>query len=253
MTRENQPVPNAPFEIQEQVVRYLLDEMDDAERGRLEERLISTPEFSDTIASIEDDLIMEYVRGDLEPRLASRFNEVYMNSPGKRARVEEAMALRRAVREVAAERKTRPQAARSLRIPLGIAAVAAVIVLAAVLWPLRHRAPGGSVTEPPKLAYASFSLEPGVTRSGGGAEITLPAGIDEVHFDLAVPDASGVEGYQVVLATAERPVAWKGVAAPKDGRLVAVVPAKVLSAGDYMLELQSNGQEVMTFHFRVAK
>jgi hypothetical protein len=250
MEREPQPVSENQREIHDQVVRYLLGEVDDVERNRFDERLMNTPGFSDTVASIEDDLIMQYVRGDLDPRLASRFNEVYMGSAAKKARVEEARALRRAVREVSAERKT--HTARSLQIRLSIAAVAAAIVLAAVLFPLWHRSPSDH-GKPGKTSYVSFSLEPGITRSPEGEQIVLPRGIDEVHLELAVRTATELQTYQAVLGTAERPAAWKGVAAPKDGRLVAVVPLEVLRAGDYMLELQTNGQEVMTFYFRVAK
>jgi hypothetical protein len=254
MKPEPQSVLNIPPDVREQVVRYLFDEMDDAERRSLDDSLISTPEFSDTIASIEDELILQYVCGDLDPRLLSRFNEVYMASPAKLARVENARALRRAVQEISAERK--PHATRSLQIRLSIAAAAAVILIAAVLWPLRHRFASDRVPEPgktPYVSFATFSLEPGNTRSGEGAQITLPAGIDEVHFELAVPSAAAAQTYQAVLGTAERPDAWKGVVTPQDGHLVAVVPVKVLRAGDYTLELERSGEEVMTFYFRVAK
>jgi hypothetical protein len=81
----------------------------------------------------------------------------------------------------------------------------------------------------------------------------MPSGIEEVHFELALPDATMLQTYDAVLGTAERAAAWKGTAAPRDGRLVAVVPVKLLSAGDYTLELQKGGEEVMTFYFRVAK
>jgi len=251
MEREPQPVPNAPPDIREQVIRYLLDEMDDAERAGVDEKLVSAPEFSDAIAATEDDLIMRYVRGDLDPRLLSRFNEVYLSSPAKVARVEKARTLCRAVREISAERK--PAVVTSLRIRFSIAAVAATIVLAAVLWPLWHRSPGGTSTPPRQVTFASFTLEPGITRSGEGTQITLPRGIDEVHFESTFTNAAPSQTYQAVLGTAERPAAWKGVAVPQDGRLVVVVPVKVLSAGDYMLELQTNGQEATTFYFRVAK
>jgi hypothetical protein len=254
MNPEPQSVLNIPSDVHEQVVRYLLDEMDDAERRTLDDRLISTPEFSDTIASIEDDLIMQYVCGDLDPRLVSRFKEVYLSSPAKLARVEIARALRRAVQEVSAE--TKPHAARSLQIRFSIAAAAAVILIAAGLWQLGHRSSSDHVAQPGKTSYvsfATFSLEPGNTRSGEGTQITLPPGFDEVHFELNVANAAAVQTYQAVLGTAERPGAWKGVAAPQNGHLVAVVPVKVLRAGDYTLELQRSGEEVMTFYFRVAK
>ncbi len=250
MKREPQAEPNASPEVRKQVIRYLLDEMGDAERALLDDRLISTPEFSDTIASIEDDLITQYVRGDLEPRQVARFNEVYLTSPAKLVRVEKVRALRRAVGEISAERKL--HAVRSLQIGTSIAAVAAVVV-AAALWPLWRRSPSNHLMEPGKISYASFSLEPGITRSGEGAQITLPPGVDEAHFELVLPNAVALQTYQAILGTPERPAAWTGVAAPRDAHLVAVVPVKILSAGDYTLELQRSGEEVMTFYFRVAK
>jgi hypothetical protein len=250
MERELQPVPEIPRNLRDQIVRYLLGEVDDVERNNFDERLISMPEFSDTIASIEDELIMQYVRGDLDPRLVPRFNEIYLSSPAKLARVKNAQALGRAVREVSAERV--PHTARSLQTRVSIAAVAAVVTLMAVLWPIWRRSPSDH-GKPGKTSYVSFSLEPGITRSSEGAQIALPRDIDEVHFELAVPHAAALPTYDAVLGTPERPGAWKGVAASQNGHLIVAVPVKVLSAGDYALELQRSGKEVMTFYFRVAK
>lgn len=248
MKREPQSAPENPHDINDQIVRYLLGEVDDVERNGFDERFMNTPGFADTVASVEDDLIMQYVRGDLDPHLVSRFSEVYLNSPARLARIEQARTLRHAVQEISAERK--PHAARMLRIPLAITAAAAVILLAAIFWPRWHRSHSG---EPAKIAYASFSLEPGITRSAEGTQITLPQAIDEVHLELALPPAVRLQTYSAVLGTAERPAAWKGLVAPSNGRLIVIVPARILNAGDYTLELQRNGEEVLTFYFRMAK
>jgi len=84
-------------ENREQIVRYLLDEMNQIERTQMEERLVRDPSFFETIAAAEDDLIMQYLRGNLGRELLPRFTEVYMESPARRARVESARVLRDAV------------------------------------------------------------------------------------------------------------------------------------------------------------
>ena len=61
-----------PLGTDEQIVRYLLDEMNGEERSALEEHLSREPSFFEVIASAEDDMIMRYVRGDLEIRLLPR-------------------------------------------------------------------------------------------------------------------------------------------------------------------------------------
>src|SRR5215472_14975262 len=93
-----------PEESEETIVRYLLGEMSDEDRSRMEERLAHEPSFFYLVASVEDDLIMQFVRGELDSHKLSRFNEVYMNAPSKQARVESARALRQAVREIAGGR-----------------------------------------------------------------------------------------------------------------------------------------------------
>ncbi len=51
---------------EEQIVRYLLDQMGQEERSRMDERLSCDVAFFDLAASVEDDMIMRYVRHDLE-------------------------------------------------------------------------------------------------------------------------------------------------------------------------------------------
>src|SRR5215813_1089146 len=90
---------------EEQIIRYLLDESRPEERLQLEERLVSDSSFFDVISSVEDDLIIGYIRGELPEPLLLRFSEVYLNNPVKLARIEAARALRTAVQEVSRTRR----------------------------------------------------------------------------------------------------------------------------------------------------
>jgi len=246
-----------PAENEERIVRYLLDEMGEEERLRREDRLFHEPEFFELVHSVEDELILKFVRGDLESQPASRFSEVYMNEPAKRARVESARAWRQAAGEVAAASKFSP--AGRLWFRLSIYATAAVVLFAVlVLLQLQRKQPLQQfvqTSKTPSASFVTFVLEPGLTRSagGGGVEIKVPPGTNLVRLELALPYPGKAETYHVVVGTPERPAMWDGAASPNNAMVVVNMPAKVLLAGDYTLELQANGKEVATYSFRVAK
>jgi hypothetical protein len=255
MEKEPQPVPNAPSGIHEQVVRYLLDEMDDTERNRLDERLVSAPEFSDTIASIEDDLIMQYIRGDLDPRLVSRFNEVYMSSPSKRARVDAARVLQQAVREAAQIRSR--ERLRRWRLASPLAAAAAVILLLAVLWPYWNKRPPAPRPGESAGAEIMAALQPGLLRSGSGVSIHLPQAA-RIRFELALANPASGAAYRAIVGTPEHPDVWHGAADLQGEHIVTVMPAGVLSRGDYILELQVKERpdtwtRAASYYFRVER
>jgi len=123
--------------------------------------------------------------------------------------------------------------------------------------PRKNRAPqfSGFVETPKRTAYASFVLEPGLSRSGGGyAQIRVPPGTDVVRLELTLPYAGGeAQTYQATLGTPEKPALWKGAALREESSAVASVTASVLLPGDYALELEAGGKEVATYSFRVTR
>jgi hypothetical protein len=200
-------------------------------------------------------MIMKYVRGDLEARLLSRFEAIYLHSPNKRLRVDQARLFQQAVRD--ATRTEKPSAlaqwfaspASRLRFALYSAALVAVI-LAIVVLP-RWQQPIQRVLENP--SPFAVSLSPGLVRGGTGVQIALPAGTRQVQFELALPQSVADEHYRVILGTPERPKVWSGTAARKGKAAVTTVPADLLGAGDYTLELQVNGAGVADYYFRIPK
>jgi hypothetical protein len=243
-----------PAENEELIVRYLLDELEEEERLRLEDRLFHEPEFFELVHSVEDDLILKFVRGDLESQRASRFSEVYMNEPAKRARVESARVWRQAAGEVAAASRFRPSVRFWIRLSV---ATAAAVILVALLLPFQRKHPVQQFVQTSETAsFVTFVLEPGLTRSEGerGVEMKVPPGTDLVRLELALPYPAGrAENYHAVVGSPERPAVWNGEASRNEAMVVVSVPARVLLAGDYTLELQADGKDVATYAFRVAK
>ena len=248
----------------EQIVRYLLDEMTAEERSSLEEHLSLDPSFFEQVAAAEDDMIMRYVRGDLEADMLPRFTEVYLNSPARRARVDQARLLQQAARDASQSRKPGSLALipGPRRLVVAIASVAVVVALAVLLLPVwkNHSSQQQPLIDHAQIAFdhtqISFALEPGLVRGGGGALLALPPETKQVAFRLALSNSAAEGSYRVTLQTPERPSLWSGVVARQGPAFAAIIPADKLQPGDYTLKLLStaaNSEEVATYYFRVAR
>ena len=243
------------------VVRYLLDQAEAEERARFEERLSGEPFLFEAVSALEDDLIMRYVSGALEQHLVSRFEEVYLSSPARRARVDLARTTREAVRAVPLSQKDERPSVPFLqrRRALTFAAVAAAVVLIALLVPRWKNDLTGGVHPSTKPPQVSFLLEPGRVRSARGTRIVVSPAIQQVQFRLVLPGSNAGKNYRVVLGTPERPESWSGRASLQGGVAIATVPAASLTAGDYTLRLQSgnakggNWEDLEVYYFRVAR
>jgi hypothetical protein len=104
----------------------------------------------------------------------------------------------------------------------------------------------------------SFSVKPGLLRSGGGTQIKLPDGITAAQFDLGNYESIAAGQYRVSLETPERPQIWGGSSKWKDGHLLVTLPAAALAAGDYTLSLRpENADEhsppIAVYYFRIVK
>lgn len=246
-----------PPESEETIVRYLLDEMPAPERDKFEERFSQEPAFLETVSATEDDLIMQYVCGRLDARLSARFEEIYMQAPARRARVEAARALREAVQDASASSAERQRPVSSAIWRVALLAAAAMIVLAILVVPLWKRGP---VTHNPIHSIGrqvAIALEPGQVRAGGGAQLSVPSDAQQVRFELAWPASATEEKYRVTLGTPEHPSVWSGAAVRQGPSLIATAPANILVSGDYSIELQAGRgeawEEVAAYYFRVVR
>ena len=70
------------------ISRYLLGELADEEKERLEERLFANSDLFAEIEAARDELIEDYLRESLSSRERERFESYFLASPGRRERVE---------------------------------------------------------------------------------------------------------------------------------------------------------------------
>ncbi len=137
----------------ETAVRYLLGELDEAERDTLEDRIFSDDEFALFLSAVEKDLIDDYARGEMDSALRQRFERNYLTSQSRREKVRVAEILQKEVfaeKEIAAPlaAEIKPSFWQTLadffRVPNlalagGLAAILLVILLGG--WILLRQAP----------------------------------------------------------------------------------------------------------------
>jgi len=77
----------------QEAVRYLLGDATDAEKEALERRFFEDALASEEIAAVEDELVDDYVAGRLAGAERIRFEQVYLTTPDRAAKIEFARAL----------------------------------------------------------------------------------------------------------------------------------------------------------------
>src|SRR5262245_54257158 len=82
----------------ETVVRYLLGDATEQEKTVMEDALLGEPEKLEEIAAVEDELIDDYLSGELDAAERGRFEKAYLSVPDRRRRVDFARALRERLR-----------------------------------------------------------------------------------------------------------------------------------------------------------
>ena len=81
------------------IARYLLGELPEEQQVEIEDRAFSDKEYLASITAVENDLIDEYVRGELSGAERQLFESRFLASAERRKRVEFAKALRTVVSE----------------------------------------------------------------------------------------------------------------------------------------------------------
>lgn len=255
--------------------RYLLGAASDEESEHIEEEYFAEPDALDHLAAVENDLIDEYVAGQLTPAERKAFDDRYRDSPRHHVR----LAVSRGLRDEAAEspgplpieaHRPRPTAV-SKGWPLiaraGVAA-AAIVAIAVNAWWVRPTLPtappngGSTVTTPPNRPQSEppspgQPVEPPaapatprsvavvlspihVRTAAAAATLSIPSGTD-----LVVVRLQGEDSYADLAGTAAvRTVAgaeiWRGPAVLESGQSPGArleVPAALLRADDYVIEL----------------
>src|SRR5262245_34410183 len=82
-----------PFDSDQTIIRYLLNELSAEDQARFEEAYLSDGSLFEKVRALEEERIEEYVKGDLSGRERGRFERHYLASDQRRARIEAAREL----------------------------------------------------------------------------------------------------------------------------------------------------------------
>jgi hypothetical protein len=260
----------------ERAVRFLLGELPDDERDKLEERFFVEDDALAELKEAEDDLVDAYSRGLLSAEQRALFEARHLQGESGERRVEFARALHAAARG----RKAATSPARRSRVWPWAASIAALALTGALLGLARARSTLARL-EAERVALAQAAQEMDVRARGLADEVErlrtrvadlegLGRGLDRVVAltltpglarelqplaSVAIPaDASRVEltlrlkddpypRYGVAIETADGRRIWSGASSASDagggGRALLVsVPAPAVQPGHYVVTVE---------------
>jgi hypothetical protein len=229
--------------------RFLLGDVSEAERDRIEERFIVDHEAFEALYALEDELILEYLRQELPDEVEAQFRAAMLSTPAQRRRVDEMRPLLAAAEAVAKPWWHWPPQP----FVLLAATAAAVLILTAGLMVRQRssrvddsRAAGTPQTAPAAPAtIATFFLMPTV-RAANEKPVNvwrIPRGTERVELQMIVPAEPGPG----IRAELHRPdgtlVPIVGAPAtrvtPQGLDVTWVIPASAVPPGQYDLALIS--------------
>jgi hypothetical protein len=244
--------------------RYLLGEASEEESAIIEREYFEHDEAVDRIAAAEDDLIEDYIAGELGPSERDRFERAYLSVPHRRVRVETMRRLMAHGSGVGSARPEKTAARPWLGHGAWLALAASLLVVAsAALWrfipagtpetevaesqaPSRAAEPErpSPATPAPSRQTFALTLSPAAVRSGEeNLPVVIPAGTDAVviRFESDVDDRKLVPR-RASIQTVGGGELWQGPAtvesnAPPGTAARIDVPAVDLPADDYVVTL----------------
>lgn len=244
----------------EDVRGYLLGDVSTEVQRAVEERLLTEESFLEELNAAEEELIDDYVGGDMSAGDRERFERHFLSTEERRRQLRFAQALARytsergAAKTASAAQDERPTMAERVRAfwrgrPVMLraaAAMAAVVILAAALWFSFLRTPSQKT-----FATLSLNINVGVSRGGGGgaqvAKLPLPLKADALKISLALPEGSAnASGYRVEMMDGAGARESLEIVERGEKSLAVVIPSARLARGRYALTLyatQAGGAE----------
>jgi hypothetical protein len=264
------------IEDQRAIRRYLLGESGEEEQRSIEESLLVNNELFEELLIAEDELIDEYLAGALAEAERESFEKHFLSTPERLQKLRFARAFKKHLAVVGSSVSTSeprpsfwkrwlPAFLRGQNPVLGFS-LATVLLLAvgvcAWLFIQSSRGPQIATSGGPSPSnFFPVTLTPGVVRDAGEMKrVTIPKGAEVAQLRLEVA-ADEYHSYRAVLQTDEGREIFTGdqlKAEKTDGGRVVnlVVPAKLLTRGDYRVKLggldaHGKPEDIGSYYFRV--
>lgn len=247
--------------------RYLLGLVSDDESAALEQEYFERPDALDRIAAAEDDLIEDYLAGELSASDRDRFEGAYLSAPQHRVRVE---TVRRLMTRASRSAPAAPQKIlaflprRFTGYGTWLALAASILVVASIaLWvfaPFGGRpadvagnrtpeaqvapAPGTPAAAPSAARILALALSPVAVRGASESPAAaIPANAEVVAINLESDgDNRNLTARRASIRTVGGRDVWQGAVASTSGLPPGAVarvevPAATLAPDDYVITL----------------
>jgi uncharacterized protein (DUF2132 family) len=231
--------------VQNEVRRYLLGQLEEADQERIELRLLTDPSFGEEFDTIVDEVTDQYVNNELTDEERERVEKHFLNTPERQRKLEFAAEL---LSHADAERGGRAERATVLERKPGLLELflgfwrqrsfahvaltaAAVIIVAGLIFYLMSF--GDSSKE-----YMAVNL---ALSNSNRAESTAPVRVQvgsNLKVQLAVPDqAKDAQAYRVKLIDENQVGRDLTVDQRNDQTITVTIPAAWLPRGSYVIKL----------------
>ena len=220
--------------------RYLLGTAPPEVREEIDRRLFSEDKmFWEQLCLIEDELVDDYITGELDQDERERFEQSFLISAERRERVEFARTLRARAQEEKSRSRSWTWFSGSVLMPAWMPAAAALLLALGPLltWQLTRSGPAPNPTD------VSHWLSPGLVRTVGASleRVEIPPDAKLIYLRLDADDVEypafratlhGVGGEELLSQARLKPALIDGREA-----VTVTVPAALLEAGDYYIRL----------------
>ncbi len=236
------------------LIAYLLHQMPEEDRAAFAEKWFAEPELYERLQMVEAELLDDYVRGKLSPEQRRDVEQHLLGSETQRRKLAFAETLQAAL-------------PRRRRFPvLWAALVAAMILIVAgvAIWlGIQDRTLQQELVrakreiQPLTASIYTFSLPADTLRGSAVNAISIPEGarLLRLELELRPGDEKGV--YSAALLSGDRVLWNEGPVRPEpQGRAFIApvwVPAEVLGAGVYAVQLDISGNPVAYYNFKVTR
>lgn len=246
--------------------QYLLDLTQHEEQPSVEERLLTDSAFYEELLIAEDELIDEYLAGELSPSEQRNFEGHFPVTAERQQKLRFARALQRYVAESPSRKSSgvptpkwwHPSIFLSFKNPVASVSLAVAILLLVV--GVSRVAVMNWRPQKPRGAAVIVVLTPGLVREGGEIKkISISPDTDAVQLRLALT-ANEHQSYRVVLLTSQGANVWTGTnlraEQVAEGKFIVLnLPANILSREDYQAKVsgQADFEDVASYTFRVSR
>lgn len=220
-----------------EVKKFLLGQIDEDQRQKIEQRLLTDDEYFEELEIIEDELVDDYVAGNPTSTERRIFEEQFLVSDERRGKLRFANALARPIPVAKPVETSWTERLKGFWTNQGWALRAATvgafaIVVVAVIWLARPPSP---------KSFASLTLTISASeRSQGGVatKLKLPIEADALRLQLNLPEgATRADRYRVELIKESGQSQRLTPVEQTQQAVVVEIPAAQVARGQYALNL----------------